>query len=161
MTTHSSILAWKIPWTDGSGGLQSMRSQRIEHDLAIKPSHKQTYKYIHVFLIYVDMYFCLWPCCIVCRILVLQPGIKLAPPAVEAWTNHWTAKEFPIIVYINKMFTIVFFHQYMIKQLAIISVINAGLSLCCLGSVSEKGKCLIFVKSNYSIPFQLNSADSC
>ena len=43
------------------------------------------------------MYFCLWPCCIVCRILVLQPGIKLAPPAVEAWTNHWTAKEFPII----------------------------------------------------------------
>ena len=43
------------------------------------------------------MYFFLWPCCIVCRILVLQPGIKLAPPAVEAWSpNHWTAKEFPL-----------------------------------------------------------------
>ena len=27
MTTHSSILAWKIPWTDEPGRLQSMRSQ--------------------------------------------------------------------------------------------------------------------------------------
>ena len=28
MTTHSSILAWRIPWTEESGGLQSMRLQR-------------------------------------------------------------------------------------------------------------------------------------
>ena len=28
MRTHSSILAWKIPWTDESGGLQSMRLQK-------------------------------------------------------------------------------------------------------------------------------------
>ena len=27
MTTHYSILAWKIPWTEGPGGLQSMRPQ--------------------------------------------------------------------------------------------------------------------------------------
>ena len=32
MATHSSILAWKIPWTEESGRLQSMRSQRVEHD---------------------------------------------------------------------------------------------------------------------------------
>ena len=32
MATHSSILAWKIPWTKELGGLQSMRSQR--HDWA-------------------------------------------------------------------------------------------------------------------------------
>ena len=32
MTTHSSILAWKIPWTEQPGGLQSMRSQRAGHD---------------------------------------------------------------------------------------------------------------------------------
>ena len=34
MTTHSSTLAWKIPWTEEPGGLQSMRSQRVGHDWA-------------------------------------------------------------------------------------------------------------------------------
>ena len=29
---HSSILAWRIPWTEESGGLQSMRLQRLGHD---------------------------------------------------------------------------------------------------------------------------------
>ena len=28
MTTHSSILAWEIPWTEEAGGLQSMESQK-------------------------------------------------------------------------------------------------------------------------------------
>ena len=32
MATHSSILAWRIPWTEEPGGQQSMRSQRIGHD---------------------------------------------------------------------------------------------------------------------------------
>ena len=32
MTTHSSILAWEIPWTEEPGGLQSMGSQRVRHD---------------------------------------------------------------------------------------------------------------------------------
>ena len=36
MATHSSILAQKIPWTEESGGLQSMGSQRAGHDLATK-----------------------------------------------------------------------------------------------------------------------------
>ena len=30
--THSSILAWKIPWTEDPGRLQSMGSQRVRHD---------------------------------------------------------------------------------------------------------------------------------
>ena len=30
--THSSILAWRIPWTEESGGLQSMGLQRVRHD---------------------------------------------------------------------------------------------------------------------------------
>ena len=34
MTTHSSILAWKIPWMEEPGGLQSMGSQRVGHDWA-------------------------------------------------------------------------------------------------------------------------------
>ena len=32
MATHSSILAWKISWTEEHGGLQSMGSQRVGHD---------------------------------------------------------------------------------------------------------------------------------
>ena len=36
MTTHSSILAWKIPWTEEPGGPQSMGSQRVRHDLETK-----------------------------------------------------------------------------------------------------------------------------
>ena len=32
MATHSSILVWRIPWTEEPGGLQSMGSQRVGHD---------------------------------------------------------------------------------------------------------------------------------
>ena len=32
MATHSSILAWRILWTEEPGGLQSMGSQRVRHD---------------------------------------------------------------------------------------------------------------------------------
>ena len=32
MATHSSILAWRIPWTEDRGRLQSMRSQRVGHN---------------------------------------------------------------------------------------------------------------------------------
>ena len=40
MATHSSTVAWKIPWTKEPGGLQSMRWQRVRHDWAAK--HPQT-----------------------------------------------------------------------------------------------------------------------
>ena len=32
MSTHSSVLAWRNPWMEEPGGLQSMRSQRVGHD---------------------------------------------------------------------------------------------------------------------------------
>ena len=32
MATHSSVLAWRSPWTEESGGLQSMGSQRVGHN---------------------------------------------------------------------------------------------------------------------------------
>ena len=34
---HSSILAWEVPWTEEPGQLQSVRLQRVEHNLANKP----------------------------------------------------------------------------------------------------------------------------
>jgi len=35
MATHSSILAWRIPWTEEAGGLQSMGSQRVRYELSM------------------------------------------------------------------------------------------------------------------------------
>ena len=37
MSNHSDSLAWKIPWTEEPGGLQSMGLQRVGHNLATKP----------------------------------------------------------------------------------------------------------------------------
>ena len=42
MATHSSILAWEIPWTEEPDGLQSMRSQKVRHDLATKQQQRET-----------------------------------------------------------------------------------------------------------------------
>ena len=36
MATHSSILAWEIPWTEEPDGLSSVGSQRVGHDLVTK-----------------------------------------------------------------------------------------------------------------------------
>ena len=38
MVTHSSILAWRIPWTDEPGRLQSMELQRVGHDRVTNPT---------------------------------------------------------------------------------------------------------------------------
>ena len=47
MPTYSGILAWEIPWTEKPGGLQSIESQRVEHDLVIKqqqePATRESY----------------------------------------------------------------------------------------------------------------------
>ena len=42
MATHTSILAWEIPQTEVSGGLQSMGWQRVGHDLATKQQQRPT-----------------------------------------------------------------------------------------------------------------------
>ena len=39
MVTHSGILAWKIQWTEDTGELQSMGSQRVEHNLVTEHAH--------------------------------------------------------------------------------------------------------------------------
>ena len=45
MATHSSILAWEIPWTGESGGLEFMGSQRVRHDWATEHAHTHTHTY--------------------------------------------------------------------------------------------------------------------
>ena len=44
MSTHSSILAWKIPWTKELGGLQSVELQRVKHNWVTE----------HTIILYVD-----------------------------------------------------------------------------------------------------------
>ena len=41
MATHSSILAWRTPWLEEPGGLQSMVWQRVGHDLAANSKSSQ------------------------------------------------------------------------------------------------------------------------
>ena len=55
MATHPSIFAWKIPWTEDPGGLQSMGSKRVKHDWATE--HKMSYCGIIWWLLSVSKYF--------------------------------------------------------------------------------------------------------
>ena len=45
IATHSSTLAWKIPWTKEPGRLQSMGLQRVGHDLVTKQQQQYPHKY--------------------------------------------------------------------------------------------------------------------
>ena len=47
MATHSSILIWRIPWTEEHGGLQSLGLQRVEHDWRQFSTHAI---YIHIYI---------------------------------------------------------------------------------------------------------------
>ena len=40
MATYSNILAWRIPWTEEPGGLQTMGSERVRHDWAINTANQ-------------------------------------------------------------------------------------------------------------------------
>ena len=47
MVTHSSILAWRLPWTEEPGGPQSLRSERVGHDRATRHSTTAQHDHIH------------------------------------------------------------------------------------------------------------------
>ena len=49
MATHSIILAWKIPWAEEPGGLQTMELQRVRCDLAAKTTTTTTTNRNHGF----------------------------------------------------------------------------------------------------------------
>ena len=50
LTTHSSILAWRIPWTEELDGLQSMVLQRVRHNLVTKPPPPSAFFSVITFL---------------------------------------------------------------------------------------------------------------
>ena len=51
MAAHSTILAWRIPWIEEPGGLQSMGSQTVRHELVTK--HAQNVSKVRITVIYV------------------------------------------------------------------------------------------------------------
>ena len=69
MATHSSTLAWKIPWTEEPGGLQSMGSLRVGHDWATS------------FSLYTFIY---WR-------RKWQPTLVLLPGESQGWGAWWAA----------------------------------------------------------------------
>ena len=54
MAIHSSTIAWKIPWTEEPGRLQSMGSQRVVHDWATSRSHSRCSNSLF------SHWFCVW-----------------------------------------------------------------------------------------------------
>ena len=47
MASQSSIFAWRIPWTEEPGRLQSMGSQRVRHDLVTEHTHNYFSRLLH------------------------------------------------------------------------------------------------------------------
>ena len=70
MATHSRILAWRIPWTEEPGGLQSMGSQRVEHSWVTNAS---TFTFSSVKNASPDLYFILM--------------LILSLPSFPSWTQ--------------------------------------------------------------------------
>ena len=80
MATHSSILAWRIPWTEEPGGLQSIGVQRVRHDWATE--HARTHLLSRLLI----------SCCQLrslqgCPSWSTLPGPRL--PTQRAWSSPW------------------------------------------------------------------------
>ena len=65
MATHSSILAWRIPWTEEHGGLQSIWLQRVGHDWNDSTFGEGPLPGLSMAALYREL---AWPCSCVCRI---------------------------------------------------------------------------------------------
>ena len=78
MATHSSILAWRIPWTEEPGGLQSVGLQRVGHDWVTSFSSKfQVYSIL--WLTIVTLLYIRAPECISCISETLYPLTSIFP----------------------------------------------------------------------------------
>ena len=129
MATHSSILAWRIPWTEELGGLQTIGSQRVGRDWATNTHthYNCVYLYIYLFVIknseptkdiYIYIYVYIHACCCLwfspyinrnwpqAHICPLSP--ELSPSSlttrllqVVSLTEHllWVPMEFPLVIF--------------------------------------------------------------
>ena len=85
MTTHSSILAWRIPWTEEPGGLLSIGSQRVRHNWSVHMRIES--KFIFERLLFNFESFCVCmtmdtnPCRMTHYLALISPDSFLAPPS--------------------------------------------------------------------------------
>ena len=84
METQSSNLAWKIPWTEEPGSLQSMGSQRVWHNWATDLTHTHTHTHIHYNLTFLTVpltcqSFSIFLCIVSAMVLFLQIIKSLHP----------------------------------------------------------------------------------
>ena len=111
MATHSSALAWRIPWMVEPSRVQSMGSQRVRHDwvtntLICRYSHKGSiwnlghlifFNICYLFWLHQvwDLFVCLFVCFFSCSLwdLAPWPGIEPRSPALGAWNlSCWTTR---------------------------------------------------------------------
>ena len=82
MATHSSTLAWKIPWTEEPGRLQSIRSQRVRHDWATCQTH--IYGYISLYM------YETWISSVVQSCLALCDPMHCSTPGLPVHHQSWS-----------------------------------------------------------------------
>ena len=92
MATHSSTLAWEIPRTEESGGLQSMGSQRIEHDLLTEHTLTYTRTYINTYAAAAAKSRKL--CLTLCNPIDSSPPSSPVSGILQARTLEWVAISF-------------------------------------------------------------------
>ena len=78
MAIHSSIIAWKIPWTEEPGRLQSMGSQRVEHDWAT------SHAYVHTLYVGLPLWLSWWRIHLQCGRPGFDPWVGKIP-----WRRKW------------------------------------------------------------------------
>ena len=81
MAPHSSILAWKIPWMEESGRLQSMGSQRVGHDWATSLTSGQRPGRLIVHYV--------WWASLSSRSLFCNTACRVCRPPVPLWHHPW------------------------------------------------------------------------
>ena len=101
MATHSSILAWKIPWTEEPGGLQSMGSQRVGHDLVTKPPPPPTYVTGPGCIFNMDYMLSSSVCLTICNPMDCSPPSSFVHGISQARILEWVAISFSITCIIS------------------------------------------------------------
>ena len=138
MATHSSLLAWRIPWTEEPGGPQSMGSQRVRHNWVTKPTCKRFLSVVSVSLslLTCDMerlfiYLLATPISLMARCLFRSFSIfKSICSLPYCWILRALCKSW--IVFIRYVFGKYFLPLY-------------GLSSSCYGSFFHRTKVLNFI----------------
>ena len=114
MATHSSILAWIIPRTEESGGLQSMGLQRIRH-------HWATNTFTFIYYICVCVCVCVYTC-IYTRIPISEEwGIKMLAVIASGWWFLFPSyTSWYISIFHNTVRKSVFLHEVLLRGVALL-----------------------------------------